>query len=138
VHLKRTKHKRSTELRRAKKLFEALSSYEAAIDASKTMPDRLMAMHKSVSTLPELSPATVTMLSEFQHTEAGKRKWETGKLGYVNWAIAQLLAKSAEAGGGELLPDIANTEMYRKACEVMDGVSKNLEAAEETDDPMGS
>ncbi|KAJ6596767.1 hypothetical protein B0H10DRAFT_2441763 [Mycena sp. CBHHK59/15] len=112
-HLKRANHRQTIELRRARKMFDSLAAYETTVDAVRLLPDQLMAMHSSISTLPELEPATISALPS-SGRRGGKRQWEMGK---------------TEEGGGELLPDIANAEMFRKASEVMDGVSRSLETS---------
>jgi kinetochore protein Mis12/MTW1 len=126
-HLIRANHRKSIELGKARQLFDNLAAYESTVAAT-SLPAALLAMQKSVSTLPELEPATISALSQFRLTEAGKRQWEMGKTGYINWAISQLLVKAKEDGGEELLPDVANAEMFRKASAAMDEVSRDLDA----------
>lgn len=91
------------------------------MDAAKSAPAGLMAMYDSVSTLPELETATLSAMSQLRHTEAGKRQWEMGKTGYINWVISQLLVKAKEDGGEQLYPDLAlSAESFRRASAVMD------------------
>ncbi|KAJ6541896.1 Mis12 protein-domain-containing protein [Mycena capillaripes] len=122
----RANHRKSVELGKARQLFDNLVAYESAAAAT-SLPAALLAMQKSVSTLPELEPATISALSQFRLTEAGKRQWEMGKTGYINWAISQLLVKAKEEGGSELLPDVANAEMFRRASAAMDEVTRDLD-----------
>ncbi|KAJ7146222.1 Mis12 protein-domain-containing protein [Mycena epipterygia] len=128
--LKRANHRQDTKVRKARKVFEILATYEPTVVAARSLPAGLMAMHESVSSLPELEPATISALAQLRLTEAGKRQWEMGRTGYINWAIAQLLVKSEEDGGNELLPDVANAEMFRKASAAMDIVSRDLASAD--------
>ncbi|KAF7347440.1 Centromere protein mis12 [Mycena venus] len=95
----RANHQKSAELRRARKLFDKLAEYESTA-AAKSLPAAVLEMQKSVSTLPELKPATIAALAKLRHTEAGKRQWETGRAGYINWAVSQLMVKAKEEGGG--------------------------------------
>ncbi|KAJ7103097.1 Mis12-domain-containing protein [Mycena belliarum] len=126
-HLRRANQRNSLELRRARKLYESLAPYEPILDTAQSLPAALMRMYESVSTLPTLEPATVSTLAQLRRSEAGKRQWEMGKAGYMDWAISQLVLKAREEGGEELLPDIANAELLRKACAAMNEVSRELE-----------
>ncbi|KAJ7902976.1 Mis12 protein-domain-containing protein [Mycena leptocephala] len=119
-------HRKSVELEKARQLCDNLAAYESTAAAT-SLPTALMAMQKSVSTLPELEPATISALSQFRLSGAGKRQWEMGKTGYINWAISQLLVKAKEDGGSELLPDFANAEMFLRASAAMDEVTGDLD-----------
>ncbi|KAJ7750310.1 Mis12 protein-domain-containing protein [Mycena metata] len=126
----RASHRKNIELVKAQELFNSLAAYEG-MDAAKALPTALLAMQKSIATLPKLEPATISALSQLRHTEAGKRQWEMGKTGYINWAISQLLVKAKEDGGDELLPDVANAEMFRRASAAMDEVTRDLDGVED-------
>ncbi|KAJ6486160.1 Mis12 protein-domain-containing protein [Mycena vitilis] len=126
----RANHRKSVELGKARQLFDNLAAYESTV-AAPSLPGALMEMQKSVSTLPELESATISALTQFRLTEAGKRQWEQGKTGYINWAVSQLLVKAKEDGGGELLPDVANAEMFRRASAAMDEVARGLDDEED-------
>ncbi|KAJ7733572.1 Mis12 protein-domain-containing protein [Mycena maculata] len=119
--LVRANRRKTLQLGKARKAFDSLAPYEAAMDTAKLLPARLMEMYASVSTLPELEPVTLSALSQLRHTEAGKRQWEMGTTGYINWVISHLLVKAKEDGGEELFPDLAlNAEAFRKATAAMD------------------
>jgi hypothetical protein len=51
-----------------------------------------MHLRSSINDLPQLDelPSTPTSVPQ----GAGKRQWESGKVGYERWAVAQLLSKS--------------------------------------------
>lgn len=61
-----------------------------------TLPDGFLAMYDAVTSLPPVSDET---LPSEQLQEPGKRVWETSKTGYVNWAVAQLLARTRDGQG---------------------------------------
>ncbi|KAK7063816.1 Mis12-domain-containing protein [Favolaschia claudopus] len=134
-HLIRTNHKKSTELRKTRQLYENLAVYESTA-AAKSLPAALLELQKSVATLPELKPVTIAALTQFQHTEAGKRQWEMGTPGYINWAVSQLRVKAKESGGEELIPDLDNAEMYRRASAAMLEVDRELGADSDGDVSM--
>ncbi|KAJ7201282.1 Mis12 protein-domain-containing protein [Mycena pura] len=125
--LVRANHRKKAEVRKMHQQLDKLARYDA-MDA-RALPEALLAMHKSVSTLPELNTATISALAQFRLTEAGTRQWEMGKTGYLKWATAQLLAKAKEDGAENLVPDVENMKMFSKASEAMDEVSRSLEAA---------
>lgn len=56
------------------------------------------ALHASVSTLPPLEPANTHSLPP----GPGKREWEIGKAGFLNWANAQLVQHAKKATGSTL------------------------------------
>ncbi|KAJ7508633.1 Mis12 protein-domain-containing protein [Mycena galericulata] len=117
----RANRRKDLEIQEARKIFDGLAPYEGTMETAKSLPAHLMALYESVSTLPELEPATLSALSQLRHTEAGKRQWEMGKTGYINWVITQLLVKAKEDGGEELFPDLAlSAEAFRKATAAMD------------------
>ncbi|KAF8204345.1 Mis12 protein-domain-containing protein [Mycena galopus ATCC 62051] len=126
-HLIRANHRKGVELQKTRQLVDTLAPYESTAAAATSLPAALLEMQKSVSTLPELTPATMSALAQFRVTEAGKRQWETGTTGYINWAVEQLRLKAKEDGGEELLPDLANAEMYRRASAAMEEVSKEMD-----------
>ncbi|KAJ7611018.1 Mis12 protein-domain-containing protein [Roridomyces roridus] len=108
-------------LRSRRTIYKRLAPLEPMLQTGQTLPTRLMEMHESVSTLPELQPTTTAAISQLRHTEAGKRQWEMGKTGYLNWALSQLLSKD---GGEQAFPDLAlNAEVIRKATAAMDVLS---------------
>lgn len=69
-------------------------------------PDRLRALHglatdvdalyARVSALPPVDPANADASGLL---EPGKRQWEVGKAGYLNWASAQLIRHAQLPGG---------------------------------------
>ncbi|KAF7337638.1 Mis12-domain-containing protein [Mycena sanguinolenta] len=118
-HLIRANHRYSVELRKIRQLVDTLASYESTAAAAISLPAALLEMQKSMATLPELKPVTMAALAQFRHTEAGKRQWEMGTTG--------LQVKAKEEGGEELLPDLANAEMYRRASAAMAEVSREME-----------
>ena len=58
-----------------------------------SIPPQLLVMYDSVRSLPVLDAEERAALLQMALTEPGKRKWETSKTGYLNWAVSQLLAK---------------------------------------------
>ncbi|KAJ7654736.1 Mis12 protein-domain-containing protein [Mycena rosella] len=130
-HLRRANQRKAIELARARKIYESLADSESTLDAARLLPAALVAMQESVSTLPALEPATMSALTQLRRSEAGKRQWEMGKAGYMDWAISQLVLKAKEEGGEELLPDVANADLFRKACAAMNQVSRELDGADE-------
>ncbi|KAI0052004.1 Mis12-domain-containing protein [Auriscalpium vulgare] len=76
------------------------------------LPANVDAVYKSVSLLPEmdLSRADVPL------PDPGKRQWETGKAGYVSWAIAQLISRAkrleAQEGASGASVDVKVEDAY--------------------------
>jgi len=79
--------------------------YLAKNDAEllKTLPDQVVQLFESVASLPHVDPSTTALQ---QKPDPGKRLWETGKAGYINWSIGQLISKSKMQGplhGGSII-----------------------------------
>ncbi|KAJ7705114.1 Mis12 protein-domain-containing protein [Mycena metata] len=102
----RANHRKNMELVKAQELFNSLAAYEA-MDAAKALPTALLA------------------------SRSGETPVGDGQTGYINWAISQLLVKAKEDGGDELLPDVANAEMFRRASAAMDEVTRDLDGVED-------
>jgi kinetochore protein Mis12/MTW1 len=129
--LRRANHRKNLELAKARRVYESLAALEPTLEAARSLPAGLMAMYESVSTLPTLQPATISALAQLKRSDAGRRQWEMGKTGYLNWAITQLTLRAKEEGKEELLPIVANAEVFWKACAAMDEVSRELDNADE-------
>ncbi|KAI0058506.1 Mis12-domain-containing protein [Artomyces pyxidatus] len=85
---------------RAQKLLDRLGALQGPhLETLNALPADLAAVFAAVAALPphDLTNADVPL------PDPGKRQWETGKAGYLNWAIAQLLsrAKRMDAQEGE-------------------------------------
>ena len=99
-------------------------------------PDQLRVLHAlaadvsaltaNVSTLPPLDPANTHSLLP----GPGKREWEIGKAGYLNWANAQLVRHAKKATGSA--PESASIEEARGAIS-KEHVSAALRALEHDD-----
>jgi len=63
-----------------------------------TLAEDVGALHANVSTLPPLEPVNTHSLPP----GPGKREWEIGKAGYLNWANAQLVQHAKKAAGSAL------------------------------------
>ncbi|KAJ6601375.1 Mis12 protein-domain-containing protein [Mycena vulgaris] len=116
--LRRENHRQNIELGRARKQYERLTAFEPPLNAARVAA---RGTHVDVP---------------LRRSEAGKRQWEMGKTGYIDWAISQLVLKAKAEGGAELLPDVANAELFRKACAAMDDVSRELEGADDVEMSM--
>jgi kinetochore protein Mis12/MTW1 len=72
------------------------------------------ALQSGVSTLPPIDPTNADMPG----LEPGKRQWEVGKTGFLNWARAQLIQHAQRVPGGLLLNgtsvEDANPDTSRK------------------------
>ena len=72
--------------------------------------------------------------------DPGKRQWETGQRGYFNWAVGQLLDKSAAPVGGSIrstigaltskVEDIGQTDALRAAAEATRTVTAHFDAVD--------
>ena len=85
-------------------LLRSLHSLAADMDA----------LQSGVSTLPPIDPTNADMPG----LEPGKRQWEVGKTGFLNWARAQLIQHAQRVPGGPLLNgasvEDANPDTMRK------------------------
>lgn len=72
------------------------------------------ALQSGVSTLPPIDPTNADMPG----LEPGKRQWEIGKTGFLNWARAQLIQHAQRAPGRPVLSgasaEEANPDTSRK------------------------
>ena len=82
-------------LRRSQRRVERLSYLSDAdtVSAMRTLPDQVVELFEDAASLPHLDPS-ITCPPPLPDTS--KRLWETGKSGYVNWAVAQLIATAKE------------------------------------------
>jgi kinetochore protein Mis12/MTW1 len=69
-----------------------------------TLAEDVDALHATVSTLPPLEPSNALSLPP---PGPGKREWEIGKAGYLNWANAQLVQHAKKEVGSALENDSA-------------------------------
>ncbi|KAF8637183.1 hypothetical protein AX17_002980 [Amanita inopinata Kibby_2008] len=101
-HLKRTLTRAlrtsSSKRKRASQRLEDLSSLLSLSSSLSRVPQKLGEMYEAVSSLPPLEPAVVASLSHGPEPEAGKRPWETSKMGYVSWAVGRLLERAKQQG----------------------------------------
>lgn len=85
-------------------LLRSLHSLAADMDA----------LQSGVSTLPPIDPTNADMPG----LEPGKRQWEVGKTGFLNWARTQLIQHAQRVPGGPLLNgasvEDANPDTSRK------------------------
>lgn len=58
------------------------------------LPNEFLAMHDAVASLPPHDPSADILT--VPPAEPGKRPWETSRIGYLNWAIEQLLSRAKE------------------------------------------
>ena len=72
-----------------------------------TLADDVGALHASISALPPLEHTTTQSLPP----GPGKREWEIGKAGYINWANARLVQHAKEAAGSTLENASAENEL---------------------------
>ena len=108
-----------------------------------TLPKDFLATYEAVSALPPYDPSTASQLS-VPLADPGKRPWETSKTGYVNWAVAQLVARSkdGEQGSGSAAVGpvvdaayrIAKAEDMKAVTELVAGTSHKLPRDEDAMD----
>ncbi|TFY82311.1 hypothetical protein EWM64_g1699 [Hericium alpestre] len=69
------------------------------LQALETLSQKLSDLFASMSAQPDLDFSNTDLPIQ----DPGKRTWETGKAGYIGWAVAQLIARSkrADAKDGE-------------------------------------
>lgn len=65
-------------------------------------------LHATVSALPP-HPHLTNADMNIPGLEPGKRQWEVGKAGYLNWASAQLAQQTQRATGGSVTLDAQET-----------------------------
>jgi kinetochore protein Mis12/MTW1 len=90
-----------------------------------------MAAYNTASRLPPLDPTAIAELTQFRLTDPGKREWETSRTGYLNWAIARLIARTNEQGAGTTsavgdaamkAAEVANPQVIRAALEATEEI----------------
>ncbi|KAG6831477.1 hypothetical protein H0H92_010386 [Tricholoma furcatifolium] len=106
-----------------------------SLDILHSLPQKFVAMFNAVTALPPLEASSLISLSH----GPGKRLWETGRTGYKNWAVGQLLARaeSGDAGGKSVVDtlmehahEVGRAEQLRTAVEAMGGVKDDLDAVD--------
>ncbi|KAJ4000276.1 Mis12-domain-containing protein [Lentinula boryana] len=130
--LRASKQQRLRSERRLERLSAVLDREK--LESLAKVPPQLNAMYEAVSMLPPLDPAFVATLPL---TEPGKREWETSKVGYLNWATAQLLSRAGadESAQGSTAVDemfrnmarIGQADQLRKAVEITESVRTGLQ-----------
>jgi hypothetical protein len=65
------------------------------------LPSELSALYAAALELP---PADASQ-TELSLPESGKRQWESGKMGYANWAATQLVMQSKKADKADVISD---------------------------------
>jgi kinetochore protein Mis12/MTW1 len=65
-------------------------------------------LHATVSALPP-HPHLTNADMHIPGLEPGKRQWEVGKAGYLNWASTQLAQQALRATGGSVAVDAQET-----------------------------
>ncbi|KAF8842526.1 hypothetical protein BDN67DRAFT_965639 [Paxillus ammoniavirescens] len=63
------------------------------------IPAQLESMFSAISSLPTLTPESTATLTQLPLADPGKRPWETNKMGYLDWATKQLVAKVKQQNG---------------------------------------
>jgi kinetochore protein Mis12/MTW1 len=63
------------------------------------IPAQFESMFSAVSSLPTLTPESTATLTQLPLADPGKRPWETSKMGYLDWATKQLVAKVKQQNG---------------------------------------
>lgn len=90
----------SAKCRRSESRLEKLSFLQAP-QASELMslPEQYRSMFSAVSSLPPLTPEAVAAFSQSLLADPGKRPWEVSKMGYLDWASKQVLARAQQSDG---------------------------------------
>lgn len=98
--LTRAVHKSSIKRRHSERRLEQLSFLQSPQVSDLTgLPKQYQSMFSTVSSLPALTPEAVATFSQSPLADPGKRPWEVNKMGYLDWASKQLLAKATHDGG---------------------------------------
>ncbi|KAG6829083.1 hypothetical protein H0H92_005794 [Tricholoma furcatifolium] len=106
-----------------------------SLDILHSLPQKFVAMFNAVTALPPLEASSLISLRH----GPGKRLWETGRTGYKDWAVGQLLARaeSGDAGGKSVVDtlmehahEVGRAEQLRTAVEAMGGVKDDLDAVD--------
>lgn len=112
----------SFELRRARARNDRLSIFSSNNrEALLSLPKSIKQMYAAVSTVPPVDLSTT--LSNIQ--EMGSQPWQSGRKGYLDWAVKTLLNRVAESKSGDissvqrLTESIANVDTLKVAIEEM-------------------
>ncbi|KAJ3764325.1 Mis12-domain-containing protein [Lentinula raphanica] len=132
-----SKQQRTRSERRLEQLSAVLER-EKLVSLAK-IPSQLNAMYEAVSQLPPVDP---TLVATLPLAEPGKHEWETGKVGYLNWATTQLLARAGANEGArgssavdemfKNMAQIGQADQLRKAVEITESVRTGLEDVDMT------
>ncbi|KDR78407.1 hypothetical protein GALMADRAFT_20169, partial [Galerina marginata CBS 339.88] len=103
-----------------------------------TIPPRFLEMYQALSS-PSLPPTSSLPPPASGSAGSGKREWETGKTGYVNWALGRLLVKGQGQGQSpspghtpvdkldRAAASVGSGEEIRAALEVVGGLRRELD-----------
>jgi kinetochore protein Mis12/MTW1 len=119
----------SAKRRRSERRLEQLSFLQAPqVSELVSLPEQYRSMFSAVSSLPPLTPEAVAAFSQSPLVDPGKRPWEVSKMGYLDWASKQVLAKAQQSDGGagssvvgslvESTTAVAKTQDLRRFMEV--------------------
>ncbi|KAG1849172.1 Mis12-domain-containing protein [Suillus subalutaceus] len=119
----------SAKRRRSERRLQQLSFLQAPqVSELMSLPEQYRSMFSAISSLPPLTPEAVAAFSQSPLADPGKRPWEVSKMGYLDWASKQVLAKAQQSDGGagssvvgslvESTAAVAKTQDLRRLIEV--------------------
>jgi kinetochore protein Mis12/MTW1 len=133
---KRALHTSAKQRKRAEERLDRLSFLASpSLDVLASIPAKANTMFQSLAAVPPLDPSDT---SHVPLPDPGKRQWETGKSGYSNWAVGQLLEKNTTDSGGTSRSAVASLvtsaegvgreAAIRAAVEATKSISADLES----------
>jgi kinetochore protein Mis12/MTW1 len=108
----RARHTSTAQRRRAEHRLSRLSFLNSpSFDLLITIPNKLTELYQSECSSPPIDMSRMPVVL----VDPGKRQWETSQIGYMNWAVGQLVEKVKEedgksSGRGRSKFDVLNTK----------------------------
>lgn len=98
-------------LRRSQQRVERLAylSDPSTVKALRSLPSHVVELFGDAASLPHFDPSATGPPPK---PDPSKRLWETGKPGYMNWSVAQLITKAKEQA-----PSLGGSTMVGNAVE---------------------
>ncbi|KIY72336.1 Mis12-domain-containing protein [Cylindrobasidium torrendii FP15055 ss-10] len=81
----------------AKQRLQYLQPLDIDMREIASLPSKLMALYNALLRLPDFDSGHAAAIQRLQLPDPGKRPWETGKIGYLNWAVEELVTQQRDS-----------------------------------------
>jgi kinetochore protein Mis12/MTW1 len=125
----------SAKRQRSERRLEQLSFLQAPqVSELTSLPEQYHSMFSAVSSLPPLTPEAVAAFSQSPLADPGKRPWEVSKMGYLDWASKQVLARAQQSDGGAGSSAVGSLMESTAAVATTQDLRRLMEASSALDD----